>query len=79
MIAEGLVPPFPHIVVVDLKMSLMSGFAVLEWLREIPGYRAIPPVVLSTSAEASDILRAYEPGPNTYFTKPSHPIGSARK
>ncbi|HWA27219.1 MAG TPA: response regulator [Lacunisphaera sp.] len=70
--ADRLAHPFPHIIVVDLKMPSMSGFDVLEWIRDNPGYRVIPTVVLSTSAEASDVQRAYELGANTYFTKPSH-------
>jgi CheY-like chemotaxis protein len=63
--------PFPHVVIVDLKMPLMSGFDVLEWIRDNPYYRVIPTIVLSTSSEARDVQRAYELGANTYFTKPS--------
>jgi CheY-like chemotaxis protein len=63
--------PFPHVVIVDLKMPLMTGFDVLEWIRDNPAYRVIPTIVLSTSTESSDVQRAYELGANTYFTKPS--------
>jgi CheY-like chemotaxis protein len=63
--------PFPHVIIVDLKMPRMSGFEVLEWIRDNPHYRVIPTIVLSTSAEPQDVQRAYELGANTYFTKPS--------
>jgi len=69
--ADRLSHPFPHFVIVDLKMPLMSGFGVLEWIRDNPHYRVIPTIVLSTSSEPSDVQRAYELGANTYFTKPS--------
>lgn len=65
------VHPFPQIIIVDLKMPLMSGFEVLEWIRDNPYYRVIPTIVLSTSTEPQDVQRAYELGANTYFTKPS--------
>jgi CheY-like chemotaxis protein len=63
--------PYPHVVIVDLKMPLMSGFEILEWIRDNPYYRVIPTIVLSTSMEPNDVQRAYELGANTYFTKPS--------
>jgi CheY-like chemotaxis protein len=63
--------PFPHVVIVDLKMPRMSGFEVLEWIRKNPHYRVIPTIALSTSTEPHDVQRAYELGANTYFTKPS--------
>jgi CheY-like chemotaxis protein len=68
---DRLEHPFPHVIILDLKMPLMSGFEILEWLRDDPHYRTIPKIVLSTSTEPVDVQRAYELGANTYFRKPS--------
>lgn len=69
--ADRALYPFPNVVMVDLKMPRVSGFDVLEWIRDNPGYRVIPTVVMSTSAEPADVQRAYELGANTYFRKPA--------
>lgn len=69
--SDRLDHPFPHVIIVDLKMPRMSGFEVLEWIRDNPHCRVIPTIVLSTSTEPEDVQRAYELGANTYFTKPS--------
>jgi CheY-like chemotaxis protein len=61
--------PLPHCLVIDLKMPRVSGFEVLEWLRDHADHRLIPTIVFSGSAEDADINRAYDLGANTYFCK----------
>ena len=54
----------------DLKMPVMSGFEVLEWLRSA-GLKNVPRVlVLSGSNDHSDRLRAVELGAADYIVKP---------
>lgn len=62
--------PLPAIMLLDLKLPRRSGFEVLEWLRRQPGLRRLPVVVLTSSALAADIRRAYELGANSYLVKP---------
>ena len=64
--------PTPQIVMVDLKMPRMNGFEFLRWLREQAPepLRILPVVVMSSSAEAEDIQRAYRMGANSYMQKP---------
>src|SRR5690242_19174183 len=62
--------PFPDILLLDLKMPLMSGVEVLEWLRNDKGCIALPVVMLSGSALSADVEHAYRLGVKTYFTKP---------
>ena len=60
----------PAVVVLDLKMPRMSGFEVLEWLRQQPGLRRLPVVVFTSSSQDPDVHRAYELGANSYLVKP---------
>lgn len=43
---------------------------VLEWIRAQAPLRHLPVVVFTSSCEASDIVRAYELGANSYLVKP---------
>lgn len=64
--------PLPDVVLLDLKMPRVNGFEFLEWLRKDgpDTTRQIPVVVLTSSAETSDVHRAYELGATSYFLKP---------
>jgi CheY-like chemotaxis protein len=62
--------PLPHLMLLDLKMPRKNGFDVLEWVREQPGLKRLPIVVLTSSREDSDVKRAYDLGANTYLAKP---------
>jgi CheY-like chemotaxis protein len=63
--------PLPHLLVLDLKMPLVNGFEVLEWLREHSELETLPVVVLSSSEEPADVQKAYELGASGYLVKPS--------
>lgn len=60
----------PVLVLLDLKLPCRSGLEVLEWVRQQPGLRRLPVVVLTSSQESSDINRAYDLGANSYLVKP---------
>ena len=62
--------PLPSLVLLDLKLPRRSGLEVLEWVKQQPSLRRIPVVVLTSSAENSDIQRAYDVGANSYLVKP---------
>jgi CheY-like chemotaxis protein len=44
---EQLEDELPALVLLDLKMPVMSGWSVLEALKEIPGARSVPVLVIS--------------------------------
>lgn len=62
--------PFPALVVLDLNMPGMSGFEVLEWIREYPSTRDLPVVMWTSSTCENDIRQAYALGANSYMVKP---------
>ena len=63
--------PLPVLMLMDLKMSRKSGLEVLEWVRQQPGLKRLPIVVLTSSNQSPDINRAYELGANSYLVKPA--------
>ena len=62
--------PLPVLILLDLKLPRMSGLEVLAWLRQQPGLKRIPVVVLTSSNEPADVNRAYDLGSNSYLVKP---------
>ena len=62
--------PRPRVILLDLKLPLVSGLEVLAQIKEDPGLRNIPVVVLTSSREDPDINEAYRLGANSYIVKP---------
>lgn len=60
----------PDLILLDIKMPRMNGFEVLEILKSNEATALIPVVVLSTSANEKDVIRAYSLGTNSYLSKP---------
>jgi CheY-like chemotaxis protein len=66
--------PYPDLILTDLKMPGLDGFAVLEFLRQRPERTVIPTIVLSGSQDNDDVKRAYMLGASAYHMKPSSPL-----
>jgi len=62
--------PLPVLLLLDLKLPRRSGLEILEWLRQQPGLRRIPVVVLTSSRQSTDVSCAYDLGANSYLVKP---------
>ena len=62
--------PRPDIVLLDLRLPIKNGRAVLAEIKQDPRLRRIPVVILTSSEADDDIAECYELGANGYVTKP---------
>lgn len=61
------------LVVTDVNMPRMDGYALIEKIREQEDFRTIPIVIISTEEEARDKQKGFEAGANVYIVKPAKP------
>ena len=62
--------PRPDMILLDLNLPKKDGREVLATIKGDPELKRIPVVVLTTSKEEEDVLRAYNLAANCYVTKP---------
>lgn len=62
--------PRPGLILLDLNMPRMGGIEALAEIRADPELCHIPVVVLTTSNAATEVLRTYKLGVNSFITKP---------
>ncbi len=62
--------PTIHIILLDLNMPKMNGIEFLHELRKDPRLRPITVIILSTSDEETDILKAHNLNVAGYILKP---------
>jgi chemotaxis family two-component system response regulator Rcp1 len=62
--------PRPDLILLDLNLPLKDGREVLEEIRQDPDLTDIPVVILTTSDDERDILKAYQLHANCYISKP---------
>ena len=55
----------------DLKMPLVDGFDLLEWLGSVPDFKELPVIMLSSSEDPSNIEKARALGARDYLVKPA--------
>ncbi|HNQ87908.1 MAG TPA: response regulator [Verrucomicrobiota bacterium] len=60
----------PDLVVCDIAMPVMDGYAMLEALRRNPETRALPVILLTALAERDRIRQGMNLGADDYLTKP---------
>nr|ACS68545.1 hypothetical protein MC7420_6780 [uncultured bacterium FLS18] len=62
--------PRPDLILLDLNLPRKDGREVLAEIRADPQLKSAVVIVLTTSADEKDILRAYGLNANCYVTKP---------
>lgn len=62
--------PRPSLLLLDLNMPKKDGREVLEEIKNDNNLKDIPVVILTTSQDEEDIMRAYKLHANCYITKP---------
>ncbi len=60
----------PCLILLDLNMPGMDGRAALKKIKQDGSLRAVPVIVLTTSADDKDIELCYQLGASTYIQKP---------
>ena len=63
--------PRPGVVLLDINLPKWDGFEVLRQIKETPGLRRLPVIMLTTSSRIEDVHRSYDLGANAYITKPA--------
>ena len=62
--------PRPGLILLDIKMPKMDGFAVLEKIKADPDLRVIPVMMLTSTDDQVEVNRCYTLGANNYIVKP---------
>lgn len=70
---EGALEDPVSLAILDVKMPGMDGFELLERLRNVPAYRDVPVIILSSMGSESDVIRGLDLGANDYILKPFSP------
>ena len=63
----------PDLILLDVVMPKMDGFAMLRELKADPRLQDIPVIMLTVKAQNSDIVRGLHEGAEYYLPKPFHP------
>jgi len=67
---ENAEAPRPDLILLDLNLPRMDGREVLAHIKDDPGLRTIPTVILTTSDSEADIVKSYQLQANCYLSKP---------
>lgn len=60
----------PALILLDIKLPGIDGLDVLRKIREDGRFDTVPIVMLTTSAQEAEVLRAYSDHANSYVVKP---------
>lgn len=63
----------PDLILLDIQLPIMDGYATARELRKIPGVNMTPIVALTSYAMAGDREKALEAGCTGYIEKPINP------
>ncbi len=62
--------PLPDLILLDLKLPGIDGHEVLRRVKEAPGLKRLPVVILTSSRQEGDRALSYDTGANSYLVKP---------
>ena len=71
-LSGGAQEPLPGLILLDLNMPGMDGRRLLQLIKQEPALAHIPVVILTTSANDTDVRNCYKLGASTYIQKPVH-------
>ena len=62
--------PSPDLVLLDITLPDANGFDILERMKQHPGLKAIPVIMLTGKTTREDVIRGLADGADGYITKP---------
>ena len=63
----------PDLILLDIMMPVMDGFAVLTKLKASPSTREIPVLIISATSDLQSVVKGIELGAEDYLPKPFEP------
>lgn len=70
---EAVAAGKPDLIVMDVMMPEMDGFAALQKLKEDDASKDIPVIMLTAKAQDADVFKGWQSGADLYLTKPFNP------
>lgn len=67
---EAIAKKIPDLILCDVNMPVMNGYALLSKLKEVPEYAGIPFLFLTGNTEKTDVRKGMDLGADDYITKP---------
>lgn len=64
----------PDLVLLDIMMPVMDGFAVLEQAKADPAVRNIPIIIISANNDLPSVVKGIKKGAEDYLPKPFEPV-----
>lgn len=64
----------PDLVLLDIMMPIMDGFAVLAHMQADPTLRNIPVIIISAMNDLQSVVKGIEQGAEDYLPKPFEPV-----
>lgn len=71
---EAVAQEQPDLIVMDVMMPEMDGFAALQHLKDNPATAGIPVIMLTAKAQDADVFKGWQSGADLYLTKPFNPM-----
>ncbi len=62
----------PHLLISDIKMPYKDGYNLVKELRQIPQFRLLPVIFLTSEDNPRGRISGYQAGCDIYLTKPFH-------
>ncbi len=63
----------PDVVILDILLPRVDGFALLRKIRQEPAWKDVPVVMISALGDEQNVVRALDLGANDYVPKPFQP------